>query len=131
MKDGSLPAGQLIAAPVDARLEGAIAQVEAVLGAVQELKAWDPEGWRLLRATCLDLRGMLTLRMEKAGRGDPSAEASKPSWAEVAETLARIRVLLDRLSLPKAAWEGWWATACRLKLLEARLLRGKGKTAVA
>ena len=112
--------------PVEAHLTGALAQVDSVLLSVKDLRIWDPEGWRMLRCACFDLQDLLRAKLEEAQSSSHLGESAPviPS-REISEALARVRIHLDRLSLPKAAWEGWWTTVCRLKTLEARLERGR------
>lgn len=104
-------------------LDGARAQVEAMIGSVRELEVWDPEGWKKLQAACLELQSVVEARLAKS-RSLASAAAGRAT-SDVASALSKVRRQLDDLSLPEAAWEGWWATASRIKSLEARLRRGK------
>ncbi len=118
--------------PETSCLRGALAQIDSVLGSGDELRVWDPEGWRLLRAACFDLQDALEKRLEETRQSNRSTDGPNTlASREISEALSRVRIYLDRLSLPKPAWEGWWATACRLKLLEARLRRDRGSKKMA
>lgn len=133
MKQDGKHTGCLDRSEDESQLKGALVQVGSVLGSVQALRTWDPEGWRQLRAACLDLQKALARRLDEVRGSGVSKGEGAGEAPDIDEALVRIRLQLERLSLPKAAWECWWATACRLKLLEARLQRGQAasKTAVA
>jgi hypothetical protein len=111
--------------PLSDGLETALGQIEAMIGSVKELEVWDPDGWNKLQSACVELQGAVEARLEE-GRSAATAAAER-ARLDVAAALNRVRLQLDRLSLPEAAWEGWWATASRIKSLEARLLRRSGR----